>query len=234
MRDCYTPGWYGVLLAFFMSPSGIAAPVAPSGIMVLQGGVNLGVVKPYVGDLAAVPNYNYIQPSGFPINGPAPEAFEGRIFFYEGTDGLHLNVIFNEEGIGNGTAKWLISVTDSVSDPIVQFSDDPAPPEDAPNLVELSDNVFAGDWSWTGRVDGGVIGPLVGNQWSITIDQLEYGSTNDRGISRLFAYGPEGLPFELNLFSSPAGQIMFRPIAVPEPTLLVLAFTAAMSMSCGA
>lgn len=215
--------FFAVLAGVAIATSWALAAPATTGIEVLQGGISRGVIEPYTGSLTGAANYNYVQPSGFPIHGPSAAAFEGRIFFYQGSDGLHFSVIFNTEGIGNGTVDWNIGVTGSTTDPSVQFSDDPVPPETTPDVREVSSNFFVGDWDYTGRVDGGVIGPLGGSNWSITIDQLGYSSTNDRGINKLFAFDASGSSLPLAFTTLNSGRIEFRPFIVPEPRAIFLA-----------
>lgn len=194
-----------------------AAAVTSPRIEVLQAGVLRGTIAPYSGPLSAIANYNYTSPSGFPIYGPAPAAFEGRMFFYAGADGLYFNVIFNTETIGNGTVDWTIQVLGSTVDPAVKFSDDPAPPAEATELMETTNNLFAGKWDYMARVDGGVIGPLGGTAWTITIDQLGYASRNGRGIEVLRAFDATGASLQLFAEADRSQQIVFRAIPVPEP-----------------
>jgi hypothetical protein len=200
-------------------------------IDVSQGGAFVGTISPYTGSLVSAANYNYIQPSGFPLSGPASAAFQGRLFFYAGSDGLSFNVLFNTGALGEGAVNWTISVAGSTSDPIVQLSDDPHPPADHQELVESSSNFFTGDWSYVGNTDGGVIGPISGSAWTITVNQLGYSSDKDKGITSLHAFDNSGRALPLNLNSGNSGQIVFRPEAVPEPpaaTQLTLAAIAAL------
>lgn len=222
----YIPPVVLIASVFWQAPMAAAAPLS---IEVSQGRIVQGYISPYTGPLSAVANYNYIQPSGYPIHGPASAAFEGRIFFYEGADGLHFNVIFNTDSVGNGTVDWVITVEDSTSDPLVQLSDDDVPPQDTPDLIEsATDNIFLGTWAYGARVDGGVIGALGGAAWSITIDQIEYTTERDLGIRTLRAFDGSGSSIPLSNSTSPAGRLHFR--AVPEPSTLLLAAIAAATV----
>ncbi len=135
-------------------------------IQVLQGSSVLGTVSPYTGTLTAANNYNYFSNSGHPVNGPTPMAQQGRIWFYEGSDGLAWNVIFNAVGAAfNGSASWNINITGSTSNPGVVLSDD------AGELKEPTSNQFTGNWNWfasSKATDGGVIAPL-GTGWTINV-----------------------------------------------------------------
>lgn len=215
-----TFGWLALTvmpwISVFAAPTAKGMPAQR--IEVLQGGTSLGIIDPYSGVFSAAANYNYIQPSGSPISGPNSAAFQGRLFFYEGSDGLHFNILLNTPALGRGTVDWTISVTGSSTDPIVKVTDDPAPPADHTELFESPNDVFTGAWGYAGNTDGGVIGPLAGSEWSIFIDQLAYTSDNGRGINTLRVYDGSGSWLPLNLNSGPSGQIVFRSLVIPEPT----------------
>jgi hypothetical protein len=202
--------------------------VQPQRIDVFQGGTQIGTIDPYVGSLTGAANYNYVQPSGFPISGPASAAFQGRMFFYEGSDGLNFNVIFNTGALGEGAVDWTISVAGSITDPIVRLTDDPDPPADHRELIESSSNFFTGAWSYIGNTDGGVIGAISGSAWTITINQLSYSSSKDKGITSLRAFDDSGSSLSLNLDGGSTGQIIFRAEVVPEPPSAIIA---ALTMS---
>ncbi len=191
-------------------------------IEVFQGGALIGKIDPYTGPLTSAANYNYIQPSGSPIYGPAPTAFQGRLFFYMGSDGLSFNILLNTGAIGQGTVNWTIAVAGSTTDPFVLLSDDPQPPANPQELIESPDNFFTGTWSYAGNTDGGVIGPLSGSAWTITVNQWSYGSDRNTGITSLRAFDDSGAALPLNLHSGSAGQLVFRPETVPEPTAATL------------
>ena len=69
---------------------------------------------------------------------------------------------------------------ESTTNPSVLVSDDSGELKE-----EYDSNVFYGQWRYMQNIgDGGVIGELGGNSWSITIDQLGYSN-----VSSLIAYG---------------------------------------------
>jgi hypothetical protein len=218
------------LLALSWAPTLVQAATGDL-IEVFQGGVFRGYVTPYSGISTGEDNYNYIQPNGFPIAGPSSAAFQGQIFFYEGSDGLHFNVLLNTQALGRGTVDWLLTVSGSEADPRVQWTDDPRPPADLNELSETSNNVFRGQWDYIGNTDGGVIGPLSGTDWSVVVDQLNYASNNNRGISSLRVFDSSGASIPLNLNTGSAGQLEFRVHAIPEPTAGCMAL-AAITMFC--
>jgi hypothetical protein len=219
-RDWLSP-WLAFVAAIGISAAADAATLQR--VEVLQGGVSKGFIDPYIGTLSAAANYHYDQPNGFPISGPASAAFQGRIFFYEGLDGLHFNVIFNTQALGRGTVDWTMSVAGSTTNPSVKVTDDPDPPADHVELIESPSNFFTGAWSYVGNTDGGVIGPLAGASWSLTVNQIAYTSDNDRGIDTLRAYDDSGSFISLNLNSGSTGQLVFRPEVVPEPSTFAMA-----------
>jgi hypothetical protein len=200
----------------------VAFAVQAQRIDVFQGGALVGTIDSYTGSLTGASNYNYNQPSGFPISGPASAAFQGRLFFYQGSDSLSFNALFNTGALGEGAVNWTIAVAGSTTDPGVLLSDDPDPPADHQELIESPSNFFTGAWSYVGNTDGGVIGPISGSTWAITVNQLGYSSDKDKGITSLRAFGGSGNSLSLNLSSGPSGQIVFRPEAVPEPAAILL------------
>lgn len=177
------------------------------------------MITPYTGSLTGVANYNFssVDFGGLPINGPATAQRKARLFFYEGADGLHFNVLLNTDGAGNGTVDWALTVTGNAADASVQLSDDAPPLVATPELREPSNDVFVGAWSYTARVDGGVIGPLAGSDWTITIDQMGYSSSNDRGINEVQVFDGSGALSSLSPDAGLAGRIQFRAVPVPEP-----------------
>lgn len=202
-----------------LSSSAFALP-AGQFIEVIQGGITQSVISPYAGVLTGAANYNFVDFGGVPINGPDSAQRKARLFFYEGADGLHFNVLLNTDGAGNGTVDWTLTVGGNSADAIVQLSDDSSPLVSQPELREPSNDVFVGAWSYTSRVDGGVIGPFAGSNWTITIDQLGYSSTNDRGINEVQVFNASGALSSLTTDAGPTGQIKFRIVAVPEPISL--------------
>ena len=199
--------------------SGLASLAVADPIYVYQGGNYLGSVEPYSPTTAmtGAANYNYVGGptwSGDPITGPDQQAREGQIFFYNGSDGLSFTSIFNSIGGGPATKQktnWDIAVTGSTADPGVLLSDNG---ETGGVLVEVQEqgatDVFQARWVFTQRTDGGVIGPLGGNSWSITIDPLYY-----EGPTALKVYSGPGSSITLNLNTDSSGDIVLT--AIPEP-----------------
>lgn len=143
-------------------------------INVSQGGTFLGTVDPFSGAITGADNYNYFDFSGHPINGPIPASQEGQIFFYDGTDGLNFNVIFNKDLTSfDGGFSWDINIAGSITDPIERLEDG-----SGSELDEPVNNSFEGRWIYTDNSDGGVIGEIGGNSWVITIDPISYTNVN--------------------------------------------------------
>ena len=183
-------------------------------IGVYQDGDTLGAINPYTGALTGADNYNYIVPDGFPINGPAPERGKGKLWFYDGSDGLSFGMIFNkfnESFAVNLEVDWDISVTDSTADPAVFISDDTG--GGGTELTETSADFFQGRWVFNAHTDGGVIGGLAGSDWEVLVEQLNYVN-----IDTLQVYDASGSTIDLDLTLTK--DILFTPI--PEPTTMLL------------
>lgn len=185
-------------------------------ITVSQGGVELGIIDSFSGGLSGAHNYNYHNSTNHVVNGPTAFNMQGQIFFYEGSDGLSFNTVLGSIGSGpNGQVDWDITITGSTTDPTVLVSDDQRVHE----LRESStNNLFYGRWDYYQRAgDGGVIGELGGNSWTITIDQLAYA-----GITSLMAYGTtNSISLDMDLTKDIVFSVATNP-SVPEPTTMLL------------
>ena len=125
-------------------------------IDVYQGGVFLGTVNPYSGTDTGAVNYNFFSASGHPIIGPSPADREAQIFFYDGSDGLNLTMIFGKDdsGVFSQKVQWDIIVTGSTTNPGVRLVDD-----NTTETKEVGDtNVFEGRWAFGNNTAGAVIG----------------------------------------------------------------------------
>jgi hypothetical protein len=186
----------------------ISANGAVTAINVFQGGASLGAVQPYTGAMSGANNFNYFSASGHPISGPAPARSAGKLFFYDGTDGLSFAMVFGKDADqpSSSDVDWNLAVTGTLSgNPGVSFSDD------ANELKEPSNGNFTGLWNFASNTDGGVIGGLDGAAWVLTIDPLYYDK-----IDTLEVYDKSGSSIALNLAVDATGDMMF--MAVPEPS----------------
>ena len=145
-----------------------------------------------------------------PDFGPAPASQEGRIFLYDGSDGLYFTVFFNERFAPGGEANWDITVTGSSTDPFVQISDDPG------ELTEPFNNQFQGRWPYGDYTDGGVIGTIGGNNWTITIAPISYSNLN---ALKIFD-GASGSFINLNLNTDATGEIVLTAVPLPAAVWL--------------
>ncbi len=180
-------------------------------ISISQGGTYLGTINPFTGGITGAANYNYFSWSAHPINGPSPVENEAQIFMYDGSDGLNFTTVFSKEdsnNVGAGSVYWDISITGSTTGTDVRLTDDGS------ELTELSPDLFRGRWSYNNRnTDGGVIGEIGGDAWTITIDPIIY--TN---INTLKVFGNSGSFLSLNLNTDITGEIVLAAAAEPTPT----------------
>jgi hypothetical protein len=120
--------------------------------------------------------------------------------------------VFGSTGTGpDGAVEWDITIAGSTTDPSVLISDDPG------ELTETTNNIFLGRWAYSQNLgDGGVIGELGGNAWTITIDPLLY--TN---VTSLRAYGTTN-SISLDLDLSKDIVLTKGKNPVPEPATMFL------------
>jgi len=190
-----------------------------SQINISQGGTWIGVINSYSGSLNATQNYDYSDELGYLrnddiINGPSAVNQQGQIFFYNGPDGLSFNTVLGSVGDGpNGSVQWDISIVNSTTNPGVIVSDDPG------ELYENgTTNTFTADFAYYQVYgDGGIIGPIGGNTWQLTIDPASY--TN---ISSLLAYSSTGTSIDLGLDVSKNIVFSLAVDPVPEPATVIL------------
>ena len=200
---------------FLIGIAGIANAIP---IIVSQGGTILGNIESYSGSLTGSDNYYYYNASNHVVNGPTALNKQGQIFFYEGSDGLSFNTIFSSVGGSQSSSvNWDITIAGSTTNPSVLASDDPT------ELTESgTDNIFNGRWNYIQQYgDGGVIGELGGNMWSVTVDQLSYSNINS-----LMAYGTtNSISLALDTTQDITFTVASNPAPVPEPaTILLMGF----------
>lgn len=215
-----------VVGALFLLPCVLSAQVQ---IEVLQGGVSKGTFTAYSGSASAAANFNYTYPGSNPTIGPLNVGGEEQLFFYQQTTTgeLHFNTIFRNGGGGSTRyLNWDIQVLHAVgSPPSAVVVDDLVDGELFVSGSGSGTTSFAGRWVWIHSfTDGGVIGPLVGN-WEVRINPVNVLNGPDAydggvGTEDLAVYGsgsttPIGLAKNLQ-------QIIFRPVAVPDPGSTVL------------
>ncbi|MCB0356615.1 MAG: hypothetical protein KDD40_06390 [Bdellovibrionales bacterium] len=141
----------------------------------IEGEKFLGSIVPFKGTRTAVENYNYFSASAHPLIGPEPGSFNSHVFFYEGTDGLSLNFIFNVDNGGskNNKVNWDIEVIGNNKADKVLISDD----HGELNEVETTPDgkIYESRFEYWENTDGGAIGPFIGDNFFIKVKALSTG-----------------------------------------------------------
>jgi len=153
----------------------------------------LGEIVPYTGRLSSVKNYNYYSASAHPKQGPIPRGFEANIFFYEETNGDYsLNFFANLDGGGSHGSKFDIDLNVSGNNlrDYVLLSDDKL--ELKKVMVASGSSTYKGRFHYWKNTDGGVIGPLRGDDFTIQVKLSELGDNKEA----LF-YSANGSSFKL-------------------------------------
>lgn len=182
-------------------------------IDVSQGGTFLGQFDSYSGGISGAANYNYFTAENHLVNGPTLAATTGHIFFYEGSDGLFFNSIFDSVATSgpNQRVQWDITVSGSSADPYVAVSDDVG------ELQETAADFFDANFHYIPRYgDGGVIGGLAGD-WSLTIDPVLY-----QNLNFLKVFDDSGSSIDLAINTTDTIVFSAASAKVPEPSILAL------------
>ncbi len=149
-----------------------------------------GTFISYSGDLSAAKNYNYFSASAHPEIGPEPSGFKSTVYFYEGSDGLTMFFFHNVDNGGSAENKvhWSIEVEGNNLKDTVLVSDDPKHNREGfekdrteLKLIETVDdkNIYDADFLYFKNTDGGVIGPLEGENFKIYVKNLGAGDIED-------------------------------------------------------
>jgi hypothetical protein len=143
----------------------------------------LGSIMAYSGDMSAEKNYNWHSWSAHPINGPKPEGWTSKLFFYEGTDGLTLNMIYNVDGGGSKENVVKLNVTSSRNnyvDGVVLLDDPNSKKTDFVRIShddkkeEKSYDIQLKYWKNT---DGIILGPYNSNNFKIRVRPQNLGDS---------------------------------------------------------
>lgn len=203
-----------------LPPTAGAALIDPTIIEIAQGGQSWRV-NPFSGDLTSVENYGYARKSALLTEGPGLEEGVASLFFYRGADGLSFNVVFSavdRNRTGKGSARWDIAVTPDPAHADADIAVRVADERGELREKKREPGLFRGNWHWDNRhTDGGVIGPLEGVFWEITLLQLDYA-----GLSALRVYdglieGNDPAYVTLELGTGPEWLIRFTDPPQPQP-----------------
>ena len=145
----------------------------------IEGEKFLGYTKNYSGSESAAKNYNYYSASAHPKIGPDPEGFQSNIFFYNDNNGVNFNFFHNIDGAGSddNQVKWEIKVSGNNLEDRVVLSDDRA--ELTLKNSKGQTNTYIGDFHYWRNTDGGIIGPLVTDDFTISVTYIENGDLAD-------------------------------------------------------
>jgi len=148
----------------------------------------LGSVVSYQGPLSAADNYDYYSASAHPVVGPTPIGYEANVFFYEGPDGLAITFFANIDagGSSNNIFNVDLSISGNQNKDSVLLSDDKN------ELQQVSAGQYQGRFHYWYNTDGGVIGPLVGQNYKILV---HFDQTGDIKTARF--YSADGQSFTL-------------------------------------
>lgn len=125
----------------------------------------LGIIKAFSNlDMSAEENYGYHGFSAHPVVGPTISGKNTKIFLLESSDGLNLNIIFNQD---NGGSKknhiaWKVNIDDNKLQDTVLFMDDPKHKEDKIKRAEINkhESRYVMNFGYYSNTDGVILGPL--------------------------------------------------------------------------
>lgn len=153
----------------------------------------MGEVIPYSGSLSATQNYNYYGYSAHPVNGPSPRGYEVNVFFYEEANGDYsLNFFANLDDSGSRESVLGVdlAVYGNNKKDSVLLSDDKL--ELKKVGVANGASFYEGDFWYSKNTDGGVVGPLRGDDFEVQMSLSKMGDNNDAVF-----YSANGSSFKL-------------------------------------
>ncbi len=150
-------------------------------------------ITPHRGPLPASINYNYYSWSGHPIIGSTPKGYEGQFFLYEDGEGaISFNFLFSVDGGGSPDNKISldVAVKNNDSDEQIILSDDKLEIKKVSSDDGVS--VYQARMRYWKNTDGGIIGPVKGDNLSINVKLNVVGDT-----SKLIFYSADGKAVDL-------------------------------------
>lgn len=154
----------------------------------------LGNFVSYSGTKTSAKNYNYYSDSAHPVVGPTPHGYNLNVFFYDGSDGLSLNFFANIDGTGSpdNVVNLDLQIQNNEMADSVLLSDDNLELKKVEESPTQNQHSYEGRFHYWHNTDGGVIGPLVGNQYIIKVKMLHSGD-----IQNATFYSANGESFSL-------------------------------------
>ena len=161
-------------------------------------------IMAYENDKSAAENYNFFSWSAHPHAGPSPAPYTSYAYLHRGSDGLSLQLFHNLDN--GGSADWnrvdwnLVVARNDMADSVL-LSDDPR--ENRGKLFLQSANeeknrkAYRGRFNYKLNSDGGVIGPLVTNNFVVRVrqDAVKREVTSD--VKHAFVASADGKLFKI-------------------------------------
>lgn len=127
----------------------------------------VGEIEPYKGEITAVENYGYRTASAHLTHGPALEFGKFKVFLYDGSDGLSLFMVTNqEEGSDREVRKLGFELTTKNNNLMdyLKLSDEPSQMKQTSSGAATKS--FEANFTYfTSKTDGAVVGPFVGSEY---------------------------------------------------------------------
>lgn len=145
-----------------------------------------GSIVSYSGNDSGAENYNFYSDSAHPIIGPSPFGYEAQIFFFDGSDGLSLNFYANIDKGGSSDNEMNVDIevlNNNLADKMI-LSDDEG--EFKQISQEETSSSYEGRFHYWTNTDGGVLGPLVGENFKL---QFKFNATGDVNTANFYSAG---------------------------------------------
>ncbi|MGE3388183.1 MAG: hypothetical protein AB7K41_15745, partial [Bdellovibrionales bacterium] len=129
----------------------------------------------YSGQLSAAENYGYRNFSAHPIQGPGGEAGALTVFFYQGPEGLSVNLVLDAESGSShdNMADVAVTIKYNQHQDRVLFSDEIG--ELLGVDADPESTFYRGRYNYKMTTDGGILGPLTTENFEVQVEALVQG-----------------------------------------------------------